>query len=222
MNPKPASSMQRATASGPRSMRAPSASSTSAEPERPVAERLPCLATAHPAPAAISAAVVETLNVCRPPPVPAVSITASRVASGSSTGAAKRRIVDARPTSSSTVSPFVRSAISTAAVSVSDALPAMISASTEAMSSAGKSSREASRSIALVRTGFGNEVLQQALAVRGQHRLGMELDSVGGQGAVLDGHVHADGGGGHREAARQVGIDDERVVAADDERVRQA
>ncbi len=54
-------------------MRAPSASSTSAEPEGLVAERLPCLATAQPAPAAISAAVVETLKVRRPPPVPAVS-----------------------------------------------------------------------------------------------------------------------------------------------------
>ena len=74
MKPKPTSAMQRATASGLRSIRTPSASSTSAEPDRPVAERLPCLATAQPAPAAISAAVVETLNVGRPPPVPAVSI----------------------------------------------------------------------------------------------------------------------------------------------------
>ena len=47
-------------------MRAPSASSRSADPDRLVAERLPCLATAQPAPAAISAAVVETLNVLLP------------------------------------------------------------------------------------------------------------------------------------------------------------
>ena len=87
MKPKPTSSMQRATASGARSIRTPSASSTSAEPDRPVAERLPCLATAQPAPAAISAAVVETLNVWRPPPVPAVSIRSSRPVV---TGAAKR------------------------------------------------------------------------------------------------------------------------------------
>ena len=59
-------------------MRAPSASSRSAEPDRLVAERLPCLATAQPAPAAIRAAVVETLNVLRPPPVPAVSSRSSR------------------------------------------------------------------------------------------------------------------------------------------------
>ena len=58
--------MQLATAAGARSMRAPSASSRSAEPDLLVAERLPCLATAQPAPAAISAAVVETLNELRP------------------------------------------------------------------------------------------------------------------------------------------------------------
>src|SRR6185436_2563441 len=66
MKPNPTDSMQSATSAGPRSIRAPSASSTSAEPLRLVAERLPCLATAQPAPAAISAAVVETLNVGRP------------------------------------------------------------------------------------------------------------------------------------------------------------
>ena len=55
-----------------------------------MAERLPCLATAQPAPAAISAAVVETLNVGRPPPVPAVSIRSSRPAC---TGVANARIV---------------------------------------------------------------------------------------------------------------------------------
>ena len=88
-------------------MRAPSASSTSAEPDSPVAERLPCLATVQPAPAAISAAVVETLNVRRPPPVPAVS---SRSSLETLTCAAIARIVRARPASSSTVSPLVRSA----------------------------------------------------------------------------------------------------------------
>ena len=46
-------------------MRAPSASSRSAEPDLLVAERLPCLATAHPAPAAIRAAVVDTLKRAR-------------------------------------------------------------------------------------------------------------------------------------------------------------
>ena len=44
-------------------------------------ERLPCLATAQPAPAATSAAAVEMLKVDGPPPVPAVSTRSSRPAS---------------------------------------------------------------------------------------------------------------------------------------------
>ncbi len=45
-NPMPASSMQRATPSGPRSMTTPSSSSRSAEPHADDAARLPCFATA--------------------------------------------------------------------------------------------------------------------------------------------------------------------------------
>ena len=144
MNPNPTSSMQRATSSGLRSMRAPRASSTSAEPDRPVAERLPCLATEQPAPAAISAAVVETLKVRRPPPVPAVS---SRSSLDGCTRTACARIVRASPASSSTVSPLVRSAIRNAAIWISEALPAMISDSTAAASSSERSSPDASASI---------------------------------------------------------------------------
>ena len=73
MNPNPSSSMQRETAGGSSSISTPSASSRSAEPQRLVLDRLPCLATAQPAPAATSAAAVEMLNVLGPPPVPAVS-----------------------------------------------------------------------------------------------------------------------------------------------------
>ena len=58
--------MQRLTPSGSRSICTPSASSRSAEPERLVLERLPCLATAQPAAAATSAAAVETLKVDGP------------------------------------------------------------------------------------------------------------------------------------------------------------
>src|SRR4051812_38891650 len=217
MKPKPTSRMHWATASGLRSMRTPSASSTSAEPDSPVADRLPCLATAQPAPAAISAAVVETLNVWRPPPVPAVSMRSSRSAW---TGVANARIVRARPTISSTVSPFVRSAMSTAAVCTSDALPDMISASTADISSADRSRPEARRSMAPVRTS-GKEVLQQALPVRREHRLGMELHAVGRQLAMAHGHEHAVAAGGLDQHLRERGIDDERVVAPDDERIRQ-
>src|SRR5690242_4757092 len=218
MKPKPACSMQRATASGGRSMRTPSASSTSADPDSPVAERLPCLATAQPAPAAISAAVVDTLNVGRPPPVPAVSMRSPRLVR---TGLASRRIVVARPTSSSTVSPLVRSAISTAAVCTSEALPSMISASTAAVSSALRSRREASASIASVSTS-PKEVLQQTLAVRREHGLGMELHAQRGQVGVLDRHDHASAAGGDAQAVGEVRVGDERVVAADGERARQA
>src|SRR3954453_13993128 len=217
MKPKPASEMQRATPSGPPSSRAPSASSTSAEPDRPVAERLPCLATAHPAPAAISAAVVETLNVGRPPPVPAVSSRSSRLVR---TGLASRRIVVARPTSSSTVSPLVRSAIRTAAVWTSEALPSMISARTAAVSSADRSRREASASIASVRMS-AKEVLQQALAVGREDGLRVELHAERRQLVVTHGHHDAAAAGGDVQAVRQVGIGDERVIAADGQRARQ-
>ena len=193
-------------------MRTPSASSRSAEPDSPVAERLPCLATAQPAPAAISAAVVETLKVGRPPPVPAVSIRSSRPVV---TGVASSRIVVARPTSSSTVSPFVRSAISTAAVWVSDALPAMISASTAADCSTERSWRAASRSIASVRTGLGKEGLQDAHSLRSQHGFRVELDAERGQLAVAHRHQHAAAPGRLLEPVGQLGIDDERVIAPD-------
>src|SRR3954447_20960913 len=218
MKPKPASSMQRATAAGVRSIRTPSASNRSAEPESPVAERLPCLATAQPAPAAISAAVVETLKVGRPPPVPAVSMRSSRPVV---TGVASSRMVVASPTSSSTVSPLVRSAISTAAVWVSEALPPMISASTAAVCSTERSRRAASRSIASVRTGLGKEALQQGLAVRGEHGLGMELDTGRGQLAVAHRHQHPAAPRRRLERLGQLRLDHQRVVAPDGERAGQ-
>ena len=101
-------------------MLTPSASSRSAEPHLLVLERLPCLATAQPAAAATSAAVVETLKVEGPPPVPAVS---TRSARDVATGVASERIVRARPTSSGTVSPFARSAIRKAPVCTSLGAP---------------------------------------------------------------------------------------------------
>src|SRR3954468_2016271 len=206
MKPKPARSMQRATASGLRSIRAPSASSTSAGPERPVAERLPCLASAQPGPAAISAAVVETLNVGFPPPVPAVSTRSER---SIGTGVASARIVPARPASSSTVSPFVRRAMRNAAIWVSEASPRMISPSTAPVCSRGRSWPDASASIARVMTSLGisllrvaEEVLEQALARLGEHGLGMELDALGGQLAVAHRHDDAAAAGGDLELVR--------------------
>src|SRR4051794_1975962 len=217
MNPKPASPMQRATPSGARSILAPSASSRSADPDRLVAERLPCLATAQPAPAAISAAVVDTLNVVRPPPVPAVSSRSSR---SQRTGVASSRIVRAKPSSSSSVSPFVRSAIKKPAISTSPTSPAMIRRSTAAAPSAERSCPDAMASIAAVSVGSGKEVREQLLAGVGQHRLGVELDALGGQLAMADAHKHAATVRGRLEAVGQaLLVDDERVVAADLQRV---
>src|SRR4051812_7456079 len=215
MKPKPTVSMQAATSSGSRSIRAPSASSTSADPDLPVALRLPCFATTQPAPAATNAAQVETLNVGRPPPVPAVSSRSSRPAS---TDRASERIVRARPTSSSTVSPFVRSAIRNAADCASDAAPSITSRSTAAASSDDRSEPDATRSIASVSTGLGKEVAEQGLAVRGQHRLGMELHALAWQLAVPHRHDGVARSGRDLELGRKLRVDDERVVAAGHER----
>ena len=108
MKPKPVSSIERATPSGPTSSRAPSASSTSAEPLSPVAERLPCLATAQPAPGGDQRGGrrdVERRAARR-------RCRRCRRGRGARAAPASRaaRIVSARPASSSSVSPFVRSA----------------------------------------------------------------------------------------------------------------
>src|SRR5579875_216005 len=225
MKPKPTASIVRATSSASRSMRAPRASSRSADPERLVAERLPCLATAQPAPAAISAAVVETLKVLRPPPVPAVS---SRCSARTSTLAAKSRIVRASPATSSTVSPFVRRAIRKAAISTSEALPSMISASTAAARSWPRSWRRASRSTASLTSAFatapsvGQEVRQQPLALRREHRLGVKLHALGRQLAVAQCHQHAVAVSGGFQAVGQLGGDDQRVIAPHHEGAWQA
>src|SRR5271165_5982358 len=235
MKPKPASSMHVATTSGPRSMRAPSASSRSADPDRLVAERFPCLATAQPAPAAISAAVVDTLKLLRPPPVPAVS---SRSCLSIGTRTASSRIVRARPASSWTVSPFVRSAIRKPAIWVSEASPCMISESTSEVRCALRSRPEASSSIAPVRISLGiarpfsrlpaardgplgsgghpaggEEVAEQLAALFGEHGLGVELHPLGGQHAVAQAHQDPSTASGLLQAVRKVPADHQRVVA---------
>src|ERR1700761_3623764 len=184
MKPKPISSMQRATASGPRSIATPSASSTSAGPDFEGAERLPCVAPAQPARGGPAPAVVETLKVEGPPPVPAVSTRSARVLW---TEAARARIVRARPTSSETVSPFARRAIRKAPVWIGSVRPSMISLRTVEAWSAVRFSPEQTASIARETTSLGilgrpflQEVLQQVFAVRGEHRLGVELDALGG------------------------------------------
>ena len=72
--PKPVSTTEAATSSGPRSMLIPRASYTSAEPHWEDEARLPCFRTRTPPPASTRAAMLDTLIVpARSPPVPQVS-----------------------------------------------------------------------------------------------------------------------------------------------------
>jgi len=129
-NPIPICSSASPIRSSEISIRTPSASSTSAEPARELIDRLPCFATRAPAPATTNAAHVEMLNVpFASPPVPHVSTIPSIAAAhpARNTGAACLRIAVANPTNSSTVSPFVRSALSSTLISSSVARPHRIS-----------------------------------------------------------------------------------------------
>ena len=73
--PTPMLSMQVCTNAGGTARLMPNSSNTSAEPDLLVTERLPCLATATPAPATTKAAAVEILKVFSlSPPVPQVSM----------------------------------------------------------------------------------------------------------------------------------------------------
>ena len=123
----------------------PSTSSTSAEPAL-LRERLPCLATIAPAPAATMATAVDVLSDVQPmPPVPHVSMAPS----GASTLRAWARITRAPATMSSEVSPRVRRPIRNAAMRAGSASPARM-ASKAAVMSVGVGRRpSASRLIAL-------------------------------------------------------------------------
>ncbi len=102
----------------------PSASSTSAEPAWLEAERLPCLTTRAPAPAATMAAIVEMFTLIeRSPPVP----TTSRARPGIASGVATAYIASSRPVTSSIVSPLARSATAKPAIWAGVAAPARIS-----------------------------------------------------------------------------------------------
>src|SRR5579862_77384 len=118
----------------------PRASTTSAEPHLELMLRLPCLATRTPAPAVTSAVAVEMLKVplASPPvplvstrdssarasrPVPLTAIAPVELTRSIGNGAAASRIASAKPTISSTVSPFIRKAMSRAAICASLHLP---------------------------------------------------------------------------------------------------
>src|SRR5438132_2352361 len=115
--------MQRATPTGPSSTATPRAPRRSAEPQADDAERLPCLATRAPAPAATKAASVDTLMVHdRSPPVPQVSSSGP----STSTRSAYRSIVRTRAAISAGVSPLARRAMANPAIWAGVARPSRI------------------------------------------------------------------------------------------------
>ncbi len=121
----PSSSRHCSTRATPASTLTPKAASTSAEPLRLVAARLPCLATATPAAAVTRAAAVLMLNVAeRSPPVPQVSISAA--CGGCGWGSCCVAWPAAAPATSATVSPLRCKASSSRAIWGSAARPSMI------------------------------------------------------------------------------------------------
>ena len=115
----------------------------------PVAVRLPCLAIAQPAPAAMSAAVVETLNEGRPPPVPAVSTRSRRRRRDRRRELAHR---EGEPRDLLARLPLRAQADEQPAICASSASPAMITARTSDASCALRSRPDATASRAFVRT----------------------------------------------------------------------
>ena len=149
----------------------PSVSATSADPQSEETERLPCLATLSPAPATTKAVAVDTLNVPEAsPPVPAVSISISRsvpVAATTSVASVRTlttfwRITWAKPISSSTVSPFIRSAVRNAAIWAFVAAPDMIASMAAAASIRERSLRSTRARTASVMIGLVTAVRSPA------------------------------------------------------------
>ncbi len=137
----PASVASAATRSTGRSSRMPSASSTSALPDFDDAERLPCLTTRAPAPAATIAAMVEMLtDIDRSPPVP----TTSSSRPGTEIGVERAYIASTRPSTSSMVSPLARRATAKPAICDGVASPSRISPIAQAVCSAVRSRRATS------------------------------------------------------------------------------
>src|SRR5215470_16181373 len=164
----PTSATHRPTCSGDKVKFTPSVSTTSAEPQSdaplsPDIERLPCLATLSPAPATTNAVAVDTLNVPEAsPPVPHVSTSISRSVPVSAavssarvcTRATFERITCAKPISSSTVSPFMRSAVRNAAICASVAVPDMMASMAPAASMRVRSRRSTRTRVASVMIGL--------------------------------------------------------------------
>ena len=167
MNAIPTSPINARTASGPTSMFTPSCSSTSALPQRPVLERLPCLATRTPAAARMNATIVDVFGVDSPlPPVPQLSNRSPPA----STGTARSRRTMAKPVSSSAVSPLHASAARNAPICDGSRAPSMISPITRRARSRPRSSPATNRRMASRYALMPQEILQAYARRRGSPR----------------------------------------------------
>src|SRR5438132_9977923 len=166
----------------------PSASITSALPQRLLAERFPCFAIFMPAPAATKAAAVEILNVPDPsPPVPQVSRTAGT--SPFHNGSAFSLITRANPMSSVEVSPFILSAVRNPATCASVACPLMISSMTARASGSVRSVRSTSFWMISVIIVLGlKKILQEVFSNDGHYRFRMKLNSFSGEVTMPETH----------------------------------
>src|SRR5512137_1341361 len=108
MKPRPDDLMHSSTCAGGRSIGTPSADNTSADPDRLEIDRFPCFATGTPTEAVTNEAAVLMLNEFDPsPPVPQRSTQSF----GTVIFADRSRIAVTNPTSSCSVSPFIRIAV---------------------------------------------------------------------------------------------------------------
>src|SRR5437762_8508677 len=186
----PAFARQRSTTAGAAVTLTPSASKTSALPDRLDTDRLPCLATFTPHAATTMAAQDEILNVPeRSPPVPHVSNTVSAVPERFDSCTACARIVFASPTISAGRSPFIASPMSRPAIWAGVARPSITAAIAAEASSTVRSSRRVSLSI---RSGNIETVLDKvskdSLSFSRKNRLRVKLDAVHGPRAMAQPH----------------------------------
>ena len=203
-------------------MRTPSASSTSALPQVPLAERLPCFATGTPQAATTNEATVEMLNVPAPsPPVPQVS-----TAPFDRSGTARARMARAKPTTSSSVSPRAAMAARSAPIWAGVASPSMIVPIASAASSSVSRSPRASFArwrLMLTFAPTPRKLRRRSLPDVGEDALGVELHALERPLAVAQAHHDAAVRPRRHLEARGHGLgrDHERVVARGGEDVRQ-
>src|SRR5215469_5676956 len=210
MKQAPAAAVSSGTAS-------PSASSTSALPQRLDTERLPCFTTGTPQAAVRSAVPVEMLKLPEAsPPVPTISI--ERRSGGNSGRRARRRIACASPRSSCATSPLPESAASSAPAIAAgscgsvrcESRPSACSCdrSRRSMSCCSNSRGDMIASGAQAGTVF-EEVGEHPWPFRGEDAFRVKLHALDGERAVSHGHDLALGGARahleHRRYARGSG-----------------